>query len=99
MDSERWFDVYPNPASDFVLIDFGSHQQPSDVVVYNKIGQIVWQQSTQSSNLLRINTSDWTRGMYLINCLTNKGWQCSKFLKLLHPIENLSVPIQRFGRF
>jgi len=50
--SERLFHVYPNPASDFVLIDFGSHPQTSDVFVYNQAEQIVWQQSTQISDLL-----------------------------------------------
>jgi len=61
--------VFPNPASHFLNIDFGGNVEGSfEVIVINSIGMNVYAAMLDSST--RLDVSDWTDGFYFIR-ITN----------------------------
>ncbi len=54
--------IYPNPANDEVSIDA---QKPIAIAIYDLQGKCVFQ-SDQSQPAQKINTGNWTRGLYLV---------------------------------
>mgnify|MGYP003538982008 CR=1 FL=1 len=76
---EITFDVYPNPARDFVKLSANSCQL-SAVRVYNTIGMLV-EEIEVNSNEVEINTSDYNSGVYFINIETENGNVTKKFIK------------------
>ncbi len=59
------FNIYPNPAKDFVKLSAVSYQ-PSVVKIYNVMGMLV-EEIEMSSKEIEINVSNWDKGVYLIN--------------------------------
>ncbi|WP_020569293.1 T9SS type A sorting domain-containing protein [Neolewinella persica] len=59
--------VLPNPVGDLLTIQ--SEQRISRVQVYNVEGRLV----TDTINSLRINSADWSPGLYLLRIETNNG--------------------------
>ena len=65
------FNVYPNPASDFVKVSTDNRQQTT-VRVYNTIGMLV-EEIEINSNETEINVSDYNPGIYFFNIQTENG--------------------------
>ncbi len=65
------FNVYPNPASDFVKVSTDNRQQTT-VRVYNTIGMLV-EEIEINSNETEINVSDYNPGIYFISIQTENG--------------------------
>jgi spore coat protein CotH len=61
--SNNGISVYPNPASDKLKI-YLSSKTGDKVLIYNSVGEIVYQNDTQSD--LDLNISDWANGFYII---------------------------------
>jgi len=67
-------DVYPNPASNFINIDYSlkSNNENSYVKIINLLGSVVKTEPLNSSqNKVRINTSDLTNGIYFYSIIVN----------------------------
>ncbi|MBU2651956.1 MAG: T9SS type A sorting domain-containing protein [Bacteroidetes bacterium] len=62
--------IYPNPARDHLIIE--SAPGNSEVTIYNHFGQQVFYQA-QPGNILKINTSSFATGVYLVKLSTNQG--------------------------
>jgi hypothetical protein len=56
--------AYPNPANDFILINFADIKEGQAIQIINSIGMIVWEKETTESN--KICTTDLSNGVYFI---------------------------------
>jgi len=66
-DIENQLKVHPNPATDQVIIDWqGENYQDLTVDVYDMTGKQIQQLRFDYGNILKVNTSDWENGLYLI---------------------------------
>lgn len=68
------FTIYPNPTSDYLNIQ--TEDKISEVSIYNIQGKEILK-----SNLDRIDVSNLTSGIYLIEVKTNSGQSIQKFIK------------------
>lgn len=68
------FSLYPNPTSDYLNIH--SEEQVLDVTIFNVQGRQVLKSSED-----RLDVSNLTSGIYLIEVKTNSGKATSKFIK------------------
>lgn len=73
--------LYPNPASNFVIIDFISNTLNS-IVIYSNDGKLIKQINLKTSfiNKYQLNLDDLTSGVYIIKLLTNKDVNNSKLI-------------------
>ena len=69
--------IYPNPANDYVSIEFVESIQKADMRILNSIGQLIYQQTVESTGNSKttkeINTSNFAKGIYTIVIETNKA--------------------------
>ena len=67
--AEQAIGLYPNPADHSFTIEAEGMTQ---VKVCNMLGQMVFERDTES-NTLKMNTSDWSEGLYVVTIRTAKG--------------------------
>ena len=73
--------VYPNPAKDAVNIDFkGAFTAGCRIMVARASGQIIFV-SAQTSDIMKIDVSDWAQGVYLIRIINGNESRIIKFVK------------------
>lgn len=73
--------VYPNPGKDVVNIDFkGAFTADCRIMVARASGQIIFV-SAQTSDIMRIDVTDWTPGVYLIRIVNGNDSRIVKFVK------------------
>lgn len=70
--------VYPNPANEFITIL--SDQKMNKVILYNYLGQVVYQNSPKSSEH-QINLQDLPTGIYILRTVYNTTEQAVKVVK------------------
>ncbi len=63
--------LYPNPARQSLCIEA---DDMNHVAVYDLLGQMVYHQDSES-DMMTINVSDWTDGVYLVKVQTSNGQQ------------------------
>jgi len=73
------FSLYPNPASDFICLDFSSQDRIS-LEIYNNFGQKIWSKEN-IFQLEKIDLSLFAPGVYLINIRSSHGAITKKFIK------------------
>jgi hypothetical protein len=69
-EEAQWV-IYPNPASTEINIRLNSIEQEGQLIVYNELGQQIFNQNTKSvgsETILNINTHKWMPGIYYIVC-------------------------------
>lgn len=59
------FKLYPNPANNFITIEFNSQHKQSEIEVYNILGEKVLSKSVNNSDRLLINTLGLKTGLYI----------------------------------
>lgn len=62
--------LYPNPAQQSLSLEA---EGMTYIEVYDVLGQLVYQQETESNNLT-LNVSDWMEGLYFVKVQTQSGW-------------------------
>jgi hypothetical protein len=67
--------IFPNPATDFVVIKNNMKQSIGQISVYNTTGSLVLSENTQQSNLT-LNVAQLAAGLYTVN--TNNDGQIQK---------------------
>jgi hypothetical protein len=72
--------IYPNPASDYITIDYNPDITINKISIINLSGQTVFNQPLNNSNLIEV--SNLKSGYYIINIETNKGVIIKKFSKI-----------------
>ncbi len=78
--TEQPLAIFPNPASQFLNIDFKELVNEKTVYVYDTFGKLLYQQQTTDFNL-KIPVSDFKAGMYILKViLDDKQMATQKFL-------------------
>lgn len=72
--------VYPNPASEYIYVEIDSNFKEAEIFIYDMAGALVYQVKTNNA-VTKINTSNFTTGVYIINTITENNKQTSKFIK------------------
>lgn len=62
----HYFDISPNPSNNIINININSSKSTGRVIVYNVYGQTIFE-STNNSQYMQINVSEWSQGVYFIN--------------------------------
>ncbi len=71
--------IYPNPANDVLKINVSDNDiRIQKIVIYNMLGQVI---NIENKNNLSINISNFFKGFYTIEIITNNGSCAKKFLK------------------
>ena len=69
--------IYPNPANDFVNLEFGN--EVKTITIMNFTGQIVYtNENVSTQKILRINTSTFEAGIYIVQIETSNGMVSKK---------------------
>ena len=76
--NDEQFEIYPNPASDFVRVSTVNGQQ-STGKIYNTIGMLV-DEFEINSDEIEINVSDYKSGVYFVKVSTINGSVIKKFI-------------------
>jgi hypothetical protein len=77
-ENSMTFNVYPNPANDFINIETNNNYDSNfKISIYNSLGIKV----IETSNENTINIEDLPSGMYFINVMTEKFSQTKKVMK------------------
>lgn len=63
-DLKNPFNVYPNPTSNNVTIEF-DNIEPQSLYIFNIIGNIIYQKTT-NDKYVNIDVSNWSKGIYII---------------------------------
>lgn len=67
------FNVYPNPASEFVNIELNFDTKGKvSITIFNELGQVVMTSESDSNETLSLDVSSLANGMYTVN-VTNKN--------------------------
>ena len=73
--------IYPNPAQNYVCIEFGDSQVRS-IEIVDLLGQLLLQKSPEQGNSSSLNLGNLKAGTYLIRVKTNAGVYKQTLLKL-----------------
>ena len=76
---------YPNPASDFITIDFQVIESSElTFTIYNNTGQLIYQTTnflTSGSNNIRFDIQSLPEGVYFLKIIGHKDYLSKKFIK------------------
>ncbi|PCI95774.1 MAG: hypothetical protein COB15_11815 [Flavobacteriales bacterium] len=68
------FNIYPNPASDYINIKNNSYSTIiSSLVLYNYVGQVVLSIEVENKETILLNLANTPKGFYFLKIETNKG--------------------------
>jgi len=78
---EQTISIYPVPATDHIVIKFASANDNMQISIYNAIGQVVSQKTiTKGSSSLKLETSEYARGVYFLKLKANEQTKFVKFV-------------------
>ena len=83
IDPQLQFNLSPNPASDYIHLNFNNLQSnlaPSNIRLINMNGQTVKSLSTNNLENFRIPLNDMSSGLYLMQVQTEKGFWTEKII-------------------
>lgn len=75
---EVFWNLYPNPASEVIIIEFVNGIGPADLRIYNGSGALV--KTVQAARVTKLNIGDLPSGLYFIR-LTNQDQGSLRFVK------------------
>lgn len=73
--------VYPNPAKDYLNINIPGSLEATTYTIYNKLGQVVKQMNVSSQNDLRVNTANFSTGVYFVKVEKEGAVKILQFIK------------------
>lgn len=65
-DLENTISIYPNPTTDFVNIKSNISEKVKSIEFYNALGQRIYYENVFNSSVIKINVSNFRKGIYLI---------------------------------
>lgn len=74
------FNIFPNPASDYLTLELPSGVSNTEIIIFNLFGEIK-HSSTFKEQTSVINISDLSSGIYLIEVVTDNNISRQKFIK------------------
>jgi len=64
--------IYPNPATNLVTIKMTeSNNVNADILIYNSMGQCVYQITGTTGSVLSLDVGEWEKGVYLVKFVNN----------------------------
>ncbi|MBK6964271.1 MAG: T9SS type A sorting domain-containing protein [Bacteroidales bacterium] len=79
---ESEIQIYPNPSNNVVNIMLTNHI--SQLVVYNFVGQVVYEQVITKDKSIQLNVRNYEAGAYLIKFITSSGESFTKKVAVTH---------------
>ncbi len=74
--------IYPNPTTNQITIEFNTSQQNALIEVRNVLGEILYSEKLKSNTLSQsINVSEFSNGVYFVTLQNDKQKIVSKFIK------------------
>lgn len=73
--------LYPNPTKNVLNISVLQTELPEIFIIYNSIGQEIENRRIQTSDDLKINTSSYSKGFYLIKIIKDNATKTLQFIK------------------
>jgi hypothetical protein len=68
------FEIYPNPASDFISLNFTDENAgKTEIFVLNNLGGIVYQNSFENGNNISLNISGLEAGLYFVKAVAGEN--------------------------
>lgn len=80
-NNESLLSVYPNPASQFVLLDFAALQQKVQVKIFDMQGRLILSEQKTDTQLLKINIEKLAAGKYTAIVSNGKQLETGIFIK------------------
>jgi len=74
------FNVYPNPAVDYLTVKLPSNSSKTEIKIFNIIGELEYS-STETNQNKNIDISNLANGLYLIQIATDDNMGIQKFIK------------------
>jgi gingipain R len=72
--------IYPNPANDFVTINWMNAETPSRVELWDATGKLILSENQFSGNFVELNLSGLAPGVFILKVESLNGMQMSKFI-------------------
>lgn len=76
--------VLPNPANDYLRLHLNGSSDMERVVIYNLMGQEIYNSGKVKQDRSNIDVSQWANGFYIVEVFTERGTIQKKF-EVLHP--------------
>ena len=73
--------LYPNPAKDILNIAVLQSELPDSFIIYNSLGQTIENKQIRSTNDLKINTTSYSKSVYLIKITKDNATKTLQFIK------------------
>ncbi|MFT3909032.1 MAG: peroxidase family protein [Ferruginibacter sp.] len=76
------FNIYPNPTSSILNIQFGKVDGQSSIEIFSANGVLVKSFKPSSNKMLQVDVSGFTNGIYIVNMINGKERRSLRFVKL-----------------
>ncbi len=80
-DFGKAFSIYPNPTSGHITLNLNAASTPVSLNIYDALGKLVDSKTHTNTQNLNIDTSHYTKGIYLIKLLSINKVTTLKFIK------------------
>lgn len=82
LGGNKWVNIYPNPVKDnlFIQRQNGSNSN-TNIVITDASGKVVYQNVNSLSSTLEVQTSNWSRGIYIVKLNSDEGSSTIKIVK------------------
>lgn len=75
------FDMWPNPATETLIIDLSEFEKSVSISVLNNLGQVVYSKQISSQNQFELSVSDWSNGIYSITLRDDRNVSTQRLVK------------------
>lgn len=73
--------VYPNPSTTELNVNMNNGTLPESIIIYNALGQQLLQRKVNSQSDLKVNTTDFDAGLYILKISNESGELSLPFIK------------------
>jgi hypothetical protein len=74
-------DLFPNPASDNIIVNYGKILKNSTLEIYNVTGQLIKNEEIDQTSTQSINISEFPKGLYILKISDGKNIGVKRFVK------------------
>ena len=74
--------VFPNPVTNYLIIDFGNRKKEVVVTIADMTGKIIYAAAAIETHLLELNTKEFAAGVYIISVRDEDSFVVRKFVKM-----------------
>ena len=75
------FNIFPNPVTDYIRIDYVLYNKPYDIAIYSVTGQLLFEEKNVANQNKKIGTAQFGNGLLLIRIKSNNQTFTYKLIK------------------